>query len=283
MAQFAITKNRRSTPDIIRTANAFAPSIPGRLPKEMAPFRPATAGGPAVVAWSAEYELDEAGYVANTILDLNEAGVPYRDIAVLVRSRAAYPKLLEQFATFDIPVQPGGRTGLFAQPEARVLGRTIVWLSDLDWREGYGWGTAVDDDLLAELIEVFEVSGPQKRAVRKTLHDWKAATKDQRRTADLIRELYELLEVLDARSWDLTTRSGSTASAPWGGSRRCSPTTSRSADGLGWTRTTPASRWVPATEARGSTGTSAFTSSTTPTVPTKGSMARPMPSLTRLT
>ena len=36
---------------------------------------------------------------------------------MLVRSRAAYRQIVEQFETFDIPVAPGGRTGLFDQPE----------------------------------------------------------------------------------------------------------------------------------------------------------------------
>src|SRR4051812_27695791 len=102
----------------------------------MATDRPGPPAGTTVVAWAAEDEQAEAGYIANAILDLNESGVPYRDIAVLVRSRAAYARLLEQFATFDIPVQPGGRTGLFDQPEARTLGQTIVWLAGIEWREG---------------------------------------------------------------------------------------------------------------------------------------------------
>ncbi len=70
------TTNRRSTPGSSDTANAFVPSIPDRLPKEMGASRSAAPGGPAVVAWAAEYEMDEAGHIANAILDLNEAGVP---------------------------------------------------------------------------------------------------------------------------------------------------------------------------------------------------------------
>lgn len=201
---FSIGTNRRSRPDIITTANEFARSIPDRLDKEMGTFRPGSSTGAEVSAWVADYEVDEAGYIANAILDLHDAGLLYRDIAVLVRSRAAYRHLLEQFATFGIPVQPGGRTGLFDTPEARVFGRTLVWLAGLDWREGYGWGQSVeDDDLIEEYAAVFEL-GRNRRRLTDTLHQWRAAAHDDSVKADLIRDFYTVLDVLDVRSWDLS-------------------------------------------------------------------------------
>ncbi len=204
VATFSIETNRRSRPGIITAANGFAASIPNRLDKAMLPFRPAADGGDAVTAWAADYEIDEAGFIANAILDLNESGLPFRDVAVLVRSRAAYRRLLEQFATFDIPVQPGGRTGLFDQPEARLLGRTLVWLTGLDWREGYGPGAKVEDaDLVAEYLDVFDIAGPKKRRLKNTLHQWRVAAHDEQHRADLIRDYYELLDVLEVRDWDL--------------------------------------------------------------------------------
>lgn len=204
VAVFSIKKNRRSRPEIIEVANSFAQSIPERLSKEMKPSRPDAASGSAVAAWAVDYEIDEAGYIAHAILQLNEAGVSYRDMAILVRSRAAYGRLVEEFATFDIPVQPGGRTGLFDQPEARLLGRTFVWLAGLDWREGYGWGTPIsDDDLVAEYVDVFGVAGPQKRRLKNTLHQWRTAAKDDNVVADLVRNYYVLLDVLQVRDWDL--------------------------------------------------------------------------------
>lgn len=201
---FSIKKNRRSRPEIIQVANSFAQSIPDRLAKEMKPSRDAAASGRAVAAWSVEYEQDEAGYIAYAILQLNAAGVAFRDMAILVRSRAAYGRLLDEFSTFDIPVQPGGRTGLFDQLEARLLGRTFVWLAGLDWREGYGWGSPItDDDLIAEYVDVFGVAGPQKRRLKNTLHKWRVAAKDDSIVADLVRNYYELLDVLQVREWDI--------------------------------------------------------------------------------
>lgn len=112
----------------------------------MSPNRPSADGPePEVVVWTAPSEAEEAGWIANLILDLAESGVPYRDIAVLVRSRAAYRRLVEQFATFDIPVQPGGRSGLFDQAEAVLLGHTITWLTGIEWRDRYGPGRQIVD------------------------------------------------------------------------------------------------------------------------------------------
>ncbi|MGH3409997.1 MAG: ATP-dependent helicase, partial [Streptosporangiaceae bacterium] len=206
VATFAITVNRRSRPQVIEVANHFARTIPERIEKTMAPHRPSGGGpGPEVVAWSAPTEADEAGWIASLILDLADNGVPYRDIAVLVRSRAAYPRLIEQFATFGIPVQPGGRSGLFDQPEAVVLGHTIAWLSDIDWRDRYGPGRAISDEaLLSEYQRVFELPDGTRNLVARFLREWKAAVPGTGRPANLMAEFYELLDVLAVRSWDLS-------------------------------------------------------------------------------
>ena len=204
VATFEITTNRRSLPGVIDSANTFAETIPNRLPKTMGSFRTASGDEPQVVRWAAATELEEAGYVASLVLDLADLGVPYGDIAVLVRSRAAYQKLVEQFATFDIPVQPGGRTGLFDQPEAVVIGRTFCWLADIEWRSAYETGAEVHErDLLAELQQVFALDDSGRRRVRRLLREWKVAASNSDRRADLVGELYELLGELDVRSWAL--------------------------------------------------------------------------------
>jgi DNA helicase-2/ATP-dependent DNA helicase PcrA len=205
VATFEITTNRRSRPAVIDVANRFATTIAGRLDKTMNLHR-ASADGPhpEVVVWSAPSEIEEAGWIANLVLDLADAGVPYRHIAVLVRSRAAYRRLVEQFATFDIPVQPGGRSGLFDQPEAVVLGHTITWLTDTDWRDRYGPSRPIgDDELLDEYQAVFSLDNPARVRMARFLREWKAAVPRTDRPANLVGELYELLAELDVRSCDL--------------------------------------------------------------------------------
>ncbi len=205
VATFEITMNRRSRPGIIETANQFAETILGRLPKAMLPFRPSGGAKPSVVVWTENTSTDEAGQIAWLIDRLIEDGVPPKDIAVLVRGRASYAKLTEQFATFGIPVQPGGRTGLFDQPEGRLLGQTMAWLSDVEWREPYQRGVRLSErDILDGYQAIFSLDGARRKRVREALRDWKAAVPRTDRNADLVGELYELLDVLAVRDWDLT-------------------------------------------------------------------------------
>jgi DNA helicase-2/ATP-dependent DNA helicase PcrA len=200
---FTIKKNRRSRPDIIRRANQFARTIPGRLDKAMETHRPSSQG-PGIVVWYSPTELDEAGWIAQLILDLADAGVAFRDMAILVRTSAAYPKLVDQLATFDIPVQPGGRTGLFEQREAEVLGKAIVWLTGLDWRMGFARGTPVtDNSLLDDFQRVFQLDAAGRNRLGRFLRQWKTVVPRNDRRADLVGELYELLAELDVRDWDL--------------------------------------------------------------------------------
>lgn len=205
VATFEITTNRRSRPQIVEVANSFESSIPGRLQKTMSPHRSSNGTESEVVIWAADRELDEAGWIANLILDAVDAGADYKDIAVLVRGRAAYPRLIEQFASFDIPVQPGGRTGLFDQPEAHVLGRTFAWLGGIDWRGPFGPPQQVTQThLLDDYERVFELSKPQRAHLRRMLAAWREVVGRNDRVADLVGELYELLDALDVRTWDLS-------------------------------------------------------------------------------
>ena len=82
---FTITVNRRSRPHIVAAAASFAHSIPGRLDKQMSAHRPPA--GTEVVTWAADTEADEADRIAETIKRLHAEGLPYRNIAVLVRTR----------------------------------------------------------------------------------------------------------------------------------------------------------------------------------------------------
>ena len=90
--------------------------------------------GPApveVVSWTAGTETEECDRIAETIQRLHAEGLPYRDIAVLVRSRAAYPELLDASTQHQLTRQPGwpDRPVLFG-PEARLFGKTFAWLVD---------------------------------------------------------------------------------------------------------------------------------------------------------
>jgi len=204
VATFEIDTNRRSRPHLISAANRFAETIPERIEKAMKPNRPAAGTEAEIAVWFGESESDEAGWIANLIHDIHDRGVPFHDIAVLVRGRAAYRQLVEQFAAFDIPVQPEGRTGLFEQPEAVVLGKTFAWLTGVEWRERYEQGQKVaESDLLDEYRRVFDLDKTALAVLRKHLREWKKYVPKEDRTADLVGELYVLLDALGVQDWDL--------------------------------------------------------------------------------
>lgn len=204
VTQYRITVNRRSRPTIIAEANTFAQTIGGRLAKSMEPYRAASEQA-EIVVWSAPTEQQEAAHITKLIDDAQLSGLPFRYVAVLVRSRAAYRQLLDQFATFAIPVQPGGRSGLFDQPEAAVLGRTFAWLGDIEWGRAFQPRQRIDlKDLLAEYVATFNLELGRRNHLRALLQDWKQDVPQDQRPVDLIDRYYQLLVELDIRALDLS-------------------------------------------------------------------------------
>jgi DNA helicase-2/ATP-dependent DNA helicase PcrA len=206
VTHFELLTNRRSRPGIVGVANAFAQSIPDRLAKAMDGWR--EAHGPAI-AINAEHqtEKDEAEAVAAEIVRLHEAGVAYRDIAILVRGKVAYPKLLDALEQRDIPVQPGGRTGLFEQPEAAVLGATFAWLVGYDWApKRFTTRQKVElADLLVDFANAFGVPSSRMKALEKHLVSWheRVSAGEAEYSPSLVAQFYALAALLGVADWDL--------------------------------------------------------------------------------
>lgn len=203
--QFRLLVNRRSRPGIVELANAFAQSIPERLPKEMGTHRPAE--GPSIsFAVGFDDEETEADAIAMDIEKLHAQGVPYRDIAILVRGKVAYPRLLEALEASGIPVQPGGRTGLFEQPEAAVFGATYAWLAGVDWAPGrfIQREKILTADLLANYESVFDLSKDQINSLRGHLFSWQQRSREKDFNVSLVGDFYSLLGLLGIDSWDTT-------------------------------------------------------------------------------
>jgi DNA helicase-2/ATP-dependent DNA helicase PcrA len=200
--RFRISANRRSLPSIVTTAADFARSIPGRLDKEMYPVR--EPGQAEIVTWSAGTEAEECDIIAQTIQRLHGEGLPYRDIAVLVRSRVAYRGLLRAFDAHGVPVQPGGRTGLFARPEAVLFGKTYAWLVDYGWSDsGYGERQPVsDEEVFGGYARLYGLDDMRATAVRICLMTLKVNVIAEDRPVNLVGDFYELLAGLGARDWD---------------------------------------------------------------------------------
>lgn len=203
VATFELMINRRSRPGIIEAANGFARTIQGRLPKAMRAHRAAAA--PEVVAWRASTEAEEAEQIAQTIGRLTARGYRHRDIGVLVRSSTSYPCLLEAFHKHQIPVQPGGRTGLFKERDGQLFGRTFAHLADQQWRpEAYGRGSLVSlDALCRDHAELFRLDSRRAARLRRRLEGWKREVTSPSGPADLIGAYYDLLGDCGVADWNL--------------------------------------------------------------------------------
>ncbi len=205
VAQFALLTNRRSRPGIIEIANSFAQTIPGRIGKQMLPFR--EADGPSVaIVRDPGTESDAADEVARQILDFHSKGLPYRDIAVLVRGRAAYPALIAAFARAAIPIQAGGRSGLFAQSEPQVFGATYAWIADIDWAtQKFTRRQKVTlDQLVDEYCTIFGLPERIRATLSAYLEQWKAKALASDFNESLVRDFYSLMELLEVDRWDLS-------------------------------------------------------------------------------
>jgi DNA helicase II / ATP-dependent DNA helicase PcrA len=108
-----LVRNYRSTPEVVRAANAvLAGSDSGgvRLQAQRAP-------GPAVRFAPAPDEVAEAATVADAIAALTVAGTPSSEIAVLFRINAQSEAFEEALATRGIPYVVRGAARFFQRPE----------------------------------------------------------------------------------------------------------------------------------------------------------------------
>ena len=203
---FSLLQNRRSRPDIVGVANGFAKSIPGRLDKEMRASK--DPNGPAVdIVLDFVDEATEARELAMTVQRLHRSGYRYSDMAVLVRGKVAYPAILSAFEEMKIPVQPGGRVGLFSQADANFLGRCFVWLVDFKWKKGQ-YDQSQENVTLASLRElaksVYGIEGVQWKQTERALNALRSKVGTDSRRVSLVDETYALLDHLGAKDWDAT-------------------------------------------------------------------------------
>lgn len=204
-----LESNRRSRPEIVAAANAFAQTIPQRLDKEMQSQR--LAGAPEIVTWCDDTQDDEARQIARTIQRLHEQGYQYRDIAILFRSvRTSAPVLVDVLEEFDIPFSCGGRTGLFIQPAINHFGEVMAWFADGSWRdERFGQQRQANlDNIVAGLNANFG-NGGEIPGLRKYLEDWKSFRLRNNRPISLVGDFYRLLNFLGAHQIDVDTPQGS--------------------------------------------------------------------------
>jgi DNA helicase-2/ATP-dependent DNA helicase PcrA len=198
-----LSANRRSRPEIVKSANLFAETISPRLKKEMRFSR--EDASPQICGWASETDDEEAEVIADTIDRLHAQGFRYKDIAVLYRSvRTSSIPLVEALKARDIPFSCAGRTGLFLQPEAALLGSVYAFLCDRDWKnERFSQSAPVKlEDLLHDFQAIFNKGEPIE-GLQSYLTGWKQMTGDRSHQINLIHDYYKLLRIVGINQLDL--------------------------------------------------------------------------------
>ena len=126
-------ENYRSTPEILAAANSLIDKNQYRLKKDLIPTLPS--GGP-VRCHLAETQEGEAKWMAEQILALREAGVPWRDMAVLYRAHYVSRSVEEAFLHAQIPYTIYSGVQFFGRMEIRdaiAYLRLLVYRDDLSF------------------------------------------------------------------------------------------------------------------------------------------------------
>ena len=146
---FRLETNYRSTPEILRLANAVIAENEQQFKKKLKPVRP-SAAKPNLIAFAAASE--EAEHVARRILALHRAGTPLAEIAVLFRATHITQPLEMELMRRDIPYEYRGGMKFFERAHIKdVLAflrirenpkDAIAWMRTLALHEGIGEVTA---------------------------------------------------------------------------------------------------------------------------------------------
>ncbi len=203
---FELLRNRRSRPDIVSVADGFAKSITGRLEKTITPDR--SAFGPSMhIDMSHEFEVDEAAAIVDSIQNLRANGFAYRDMAILVRGRVAYPAILDALESAAIPVNPGDRKTLFEQPDAEFFGRIFAWLAGHEWRIGRFnpvFETVEVDDLTAIAMTLYDVDLAGVKRLERLFAKFKGLVGKDSRQVSLVFMAYSVIAELGLSDWDVS-------------------------------------------------------------------------------
>ncbi len=124
-AVYRIETNYRSTPEILRLANAAIAANIHQFPKELAAVRP-SGGKPALVV--CEDGAQQAAFVAQRIQELHEQGRPLQKMAVLYRSHFHALELQLELTTRKIPFSITSGIRFFEQAHIKDIAAYLKFI-----------------------------------------------------------------------------------------------------------------------------------------------------------
>jgi DNA helicase-2/ATP-dependent DNA helicase PcrA len=123
---FHLTRNYRSTPQIVEWGNRVAADGPGR------PLVATQPAGPAPRVWRLESEAEEAAWAARRAREAIDAGVAASQIAVLYRYNATQGRLEAAFADAGVAAAAAGEDTFFDRPEVAQVKAAIATAARTD-------------------------------------------------------------------------------------------------------------------------------------------------------
>ena len=127
-------QNYRSTPQILAAANSLIDKNRSRIKKDLIPVLP---DGASVLCHQAPNAEKEAEWIAFQMRELNDAGVPFRDMTVLYRAHYVTRTLEEVFQKRKVPYTIYSGVQFFGRMEikdALSYLRMIAYKDDLSFR-----------------------------------------------------------------------------------------------------------------------------------------------------
>ncbi len=127
-------ENYRSTPQILAAVNSMIAHNANRMKKDLVPMLP---DGPGVVCHHADTAEREADWIAGQIAALNDAGVPFRDVAVLYRAHYITRNLENALLKAEIPYHIYSGVQFYDRAEikdALSYLRLVAYRDDLSFR-----------------------------------------------------------------------------------------------------------------------------------------------------
>jgi len=163
--------NYRSTPEILNLANESIRWNRHQYRKELKAVRPS---GPLPILVTAMDELEQAAFVAQRVLELQDEGIPLREIAVLYRSHYQSLELQMELTRRGIPFEVRSGLRFFEQAHVKDVTSFLRIVSnpwdELSWKRALklypGVGSATAERIWQEIRQapspldaVFEIEG----------------------------------------------------------------------------------------------------------------------------
>ncbi len=176
---FRLTKNYRSTPQILTLANESILHNEEQFEKQL---QPVVGNGELPLVVPAQNSRQEAQYIAEQILEIAEKDVPLKEIAVLFRAAFHSQQLEFELMRLDIPYEYRGGLKFFERAHVkdvvahlRIMYNVkdaMAWIRALKLHAGVGLVTANKIATAAQVLDSFVQAGSLQVKGKKASEGW---------------------------------------------------------------------------------------------------------------